>query len=688
MRWPILLVFLVSSSTAVPAMYGEILSPNYPQGYPDNTRESWNITVPLGFGIRIYFTHLNIEPSENCEYDSVKVVIGDITEMVLCGRGTSKAAGSPILEERYFHASMLTVTFQSDFSNQERYTGFAAYYMAVDVNECEELEEEACSHFCNNYIGGYFCSCRPEYFLDEDNRTCAVNCSGAVYTDLKGEITSPNYPSPYPENSRCEYHIQLEAGYQVVVTFLPQDFDIEQHEDGSCAYDSLAVMADGRMFGPFCGKQVPSPQRMETKSNKATLVFQTDSGGQNKGWKIQYSEDAIPCPKEVTANAMQSPQQEKYVFKDVVRVTCLKGYEIVMVGSSQYSFISDCQGNGQWRNSHLKCQPLNCGHPEDIENGNIAYISGSESYSYGTEIQYSCTERFYKMKSRGDGRYRCSEDGTWKNRIVGEEVPTCKPVCGIPGEPLPSLGRIFGGTRAKDGNFPWQVFIETPRGGGALVSEQWVMTAAHVVDDTDSPSMFAGLTNVADRTSLHRLQAAKIKVHPGWKTGGILESRSDFDNDIALIKLEKKVTMNKLLSPICLPGRDPKYTLDSTSFGYISGWGRTEKAKQAKYLHKAMIPVVSMEKCKSVKVADTDTSNYVFSDNMICAGGGKNDSCQGDSGGAFVLEDPYVPNGYYAGGIVSWGPLCGTYGIYTKVSNYLDWIEETMSKEEDEETSP
>lgn len=54
-------------------MYGEILSPNYPQAYPNEVEKSWDIEVPEGYGIHLYFTHLDIELSENCEYDSVQV---------------------------------------------------------------------------------------------------------------------------------------------------------------------------------------------------------------------------------------------------------------------------------------------------------------------------------------------------------------------------------------------------------------------------------------------------------------------------------------------------------------------------------------------------------------------------------------------------------------------------------------
>lgn len=52
-------------------------------------------------------------------------------EGVLCGRKKPRAPGSSIVEEFLVPSNTLTMSFQSDFSNEERFTGFAAYYVAV-----------------------------------------------------------------------------------------------------------------------------------------------------------------------------------------------------------------------------------------------------------------------------------------------------------------------------------------------------------------------------------------------------------------------------------------------------------------------------------------------------------------------------------------------------------------------------
>lgn len=87
-------------------------------------------------------------------------------------------------------------------------------------------------------------SSSPDFVTDllpVDVLQTLVNCSGNVFTELSGEITSPNYPSPYPENSHCDYRVVLEPGYRVVLNIKSQDFDTEPADlEGNCP-DALKV---------------------------------------------------------------------------------------------------------------------------------------------------------------------------------------------------------------------------------------------------------------------------------------------------------------------------------------------------------------------------------------------------------------------------------------------------------------
>lgn len=91
------------------------------------------------------------------------------------------------------------------------------------------------------------------------------------------------------------------------------------------------------------------------------------------------------------------------------------------------------------------------------------------------------------------------------------------------------------------------------------------------------------------------------------------------------------------------------------------------------------LPVVAQDECQASYTSRS--VNYNITDNMFCAGfyeGGR-DTCLGDSGGAFVMEDENSQR-WMVFGLVSWGGPedCGSqrvYGVYTRVANYVEWIQ-------------
>jgi secreted trypsin-like serine protease len=150
-------------------------------------------------------------------------------------------------------------------------------------------------------------------------------------------------------------------------------------------------------------------------------------------------------------------------------------------------------------------------------------------------------------------------------------------------------------------------------------------------------------------------------------------------NDIALIRLAHECDYNDFVKPICLPLTDQvrHSNLDGATLT-VSGWGRTENTTISNVKLKVNVDVVPLIMCQSVYRRENLWTK------QLCAGGveGK-DSCNGDSGGPLMKDVTDNINQYfYIAGVVSFGPSrCGTKdkpGVYTKVSEYVDWILETL----------
>ncbi|XP_067882649.1 complement C1s subcomponent-like [Heterodontus francisci] len=677
MWWTLCILLFPPASCLISlsGLQGQFSSPAYPQGYPNDVSQSWEIQVPGGYGIKLSFTHINMEPSPDCAYDNVQIFCDEALYPPICGSSSRDGKEFQFPQVYETSGNWMRVTFISDFSNEERYTGFTAYYTAVDIDECEE--EDPCSHQCNNYIGGFHCSCRPGYFLQENQRICAVNCSGQVFRRFKGLITSPDYPEAYAENSECHYRIQIERGFELLLEF-DGDFDVEGDPSTGCRSDVLKVTSGTKEYGPFCGTQAPIIQ--DLLSNVVEITFKTDGEGERKGWKITYRSTAKQCPLDILEHYVIRPRKAEYDYKDSVQLRCQAGFELY---ENQNNMPIDsatvyCQKDGTWNRSSYACQPVNCGPPTKLKNGNENFTETV----YRFQNTYSCEEPYYKLE--GNAVFKCSADADWVDVASGRNVlPTCKPVCGKC-RLSTETGRIFGGKRAELGFFPWQVRLFTgsgEMGGGALVSDDWVLTAAHLFDRSAWAQVRGGLVDLRDTQAGGTFPMERAIVHPGYRRqaegGG---SRPNFDHDIALVKLQRGVRLGPNVSPVCLPEPGEASPPGKGTLGYIAGWGRTELRDLAIFLQYAQVPIVSMGKCER---SDYKGKKPVFTANMICAGVAGTDSCQGDSGGPYVFTDPRDPSRHVVRGIVSFGPQqCGSYGVYTDVGRYLDWIETTMRQHE------
>ncbi|XP_034460423.1 coagulation factor VII-like [Hippoglossus hippoglossus] len=244
-------------------------------------------------------------------------------------------------------------------------------------------------------------------------------------------------------------------------------------------------------------------------------------------------------------------------------------------------------------------------------------------------------------------------------------------------QPLDPRARIVGGTECPKGECPWQVLLMYKNKGfcgGVIYKPTWILTASHCMENIDVQllQVVAGEHNTQmDEGTEQFIQVVEIIMHEKY----VMQTA---DNDIALLRLASPIIYTSYAVPACLPTR-PLAELDlwAVSLHTVSGWGRRgELGPTSHILRRLKVPRIRTRQC-------VEESGVVLTGNMFCAGyiEGRQDSCKGDSGGPLVTQ---YKKTMFLLGIVSWGKGCarpGNYGIYTRVSNYLEWIHNRTATE-------
>ncbi|KAM9366979.1 haptoglobin [Symphorus nematophorus] len=240
--------------------------------------------------------------------------------------------------------------------------------------------------------------------------------------------------------------------------------------------------------------------------------------------------------------------------------------------------------------------------------------------------------------------------------------------------------RMIGGRLAP--HIPWQAMVflsdsilDGGYAGGALISDRWILTAGRnlFVRKTREhtrgkqpviPKVYLGITGKAEANASTEVAVEKVVLHPGF------QNKTDWDNDLALIKLKQPVVISDKVAPIPLPetGQYP-------NAGAITGWGWGINLTPASSLKHHILPIASHRYCKAAYLGDQLKPDV--DDNMFCTGSAsfQHNVCFGDAGGALAVGDPHTGD-VYAAGILSYDKACNQYpfAVFMKVSNYLPWI--------------
>ncbi|XP_038104588.1 trypsin-1-like isoform X1 [Culex quinquefasciatus] len=238
------------------------------------------------------------------------------------------------------------------------------------------------------------------------------------------------------------------------------------------------------------------------------------------------------------------------------------------------------------------------------------------------------------------------------------------------------IKRIVGGMETRVNQFPWMAILKYGDSfycGGSLITDRHVMTAAHCVTGFNPRRISVTLLD-HDRSTDSESETITARVervirHPAYNPG-------NYDNDVAILKLDKVLEMNDRLRPVCQPTSGESFAGEN---GTVTGWGTTSQGGDvSNTLQEVIVPILSNEDCRKSAYGERR-----ITDNMLCAGypEGMKDSCQGDSGGPLhVTTDSEMESAesiYQIAGVVSWGEGCAkpNYpGVYSRVNRFEAFI--------------
>ncbi|KAL2080247.1 hypothetical protein ACEWY4_024040 [Coilia grayii] len=422
---------------------GVILSPGYPDSYPNLQMCSWSINVEKGYNITLYFEYFQTEK----EFDILEVFDGPTTHSQVLTT-LSGDISTPFNITTTGHQLLLRWT--ADHGTNKR--GFRIRYVALYCSTPESPLHGSVSSQTGGHVNsqvrwacdrGYqlvgqgtaVCRKTPFGFYDWDAPVpaCqAVSC-GVPKAPLNGGVLAADYSVGTRVTYFCNDGYRLSSKELTSAVCQPDGTWSNHNKIPRC---SVVVCPSIGSFSLEHGRwRIVNGSHYEYRTK---IIFTCDPGYYRLGpasiqcmangaWS--WKNDRPRCEIISCGQLPSMPNGKKIgtqtTFGATAIFTCDNGY--MLVGST----VRECLSSGLWSGTDTRCLAGHCGTPEPIVNGQVI----GENYGYRDTVVYQCNPGYRLI---GSSVRICYQDHNWSG-----ELPVCVPIsCGHPGSPI--YGRTVG----------------------------------------------------------------------------------------------------------------------------------------------------------------------------------------------------------------------------------------------------
>ncbi|XP_017768688.1 PREDICTED: serine protease snake-like [Nicrophorus vespilloides] len=209
---------------------------------------------------------------------------------------------------------------------------------------------------------------------------------------------------------------------------------------------------------------------------------------------------------------------------------------------------------------------------------------------------------------------------------------------------------------------------------GSLISEKFVLTAAHCIENNTINYVRVGdsnLTSNTDKLDPQNFTVINAIMHPNY-------TKPLRYHDIGVLELDRPIVVNKFAKPACLHFYEGLLETNYRLVGFNDNSANN-------YLYTIIVGKANKRVCNyhfnlpMYKESLPDGQDY---ETQICAGGFfQGAPCQRDTGGPLQVHNWNYTEGSLLIGVTSIEKLCNgknAPGLYTRISYYIPWIESVM----------